>query len=216
MENTWQDVDKFLEGLLAPDDPVLSAAVAAAEKAGLPSIQVSAMHGQLLHILARAIGARRILEVGTLGGFSGIWLARALPADGLLVTLEAEPKHAEVAAANFAAAGLSQRVDLRIGAALDTLPALLPEYAAGFDLCFLDADKASLPAYYDWARRLTRKGGLIISDNVVRRGGVVSETDETNAGARRLLETLGSDGNSTVVQTVGSKGYDGFSLTIVE
>lgn len=216
MEPTWHSVDKFLEGLITPDDPVLAAALTAAEQAGLHNIQVSAMQGQLLHILARAIGAKRILEVGTLAGYSGIWLARALPADGLLVTLEADPKHAAVAQANFAAAGLAGRVDLRQGAALDTLPALLPDFAAGFDLCFLDADKPNLPAYFEWARKLTRKGGLIISDNVVRNGQVIDGQDANSAGARKLLGTLGKSANNTVIQTVGSKGYDGFALTLVE
>ncbi|MCW5877269.1 MAG: O-methyltransferase [Anaerolineales bacterium] len=217
MDNpTWQQVDDFLEKLLAPDDPTLSAALAAAEAAGLPAIQVSRMQAQFLHILARAIGARRILELGTLGGYSGIWLARALPADGQLVTLEAEARHAEVAAANFAAAGVSERVRLHVGPALETLPTLLAEYEAGFDLCFLDADKANLPAYFDWARRLTRKGGLILSDNVVRSGQVLNGTDASSQGARSLLQALGNRGDSAVLQTVGSKGYDGFALTIVE
>ncbi|MCW5875018.1 MAG: O-methyltransferase [Anaerolineales bacterium] len=215
MEATWQQVDKFLEGLLAPDEPVFAAALAAAEQAGIPNIQVSAMQGQLLHILARAIGAQRILEVGTLAGYSGIWLARALPAGGRLVTLEAEPKHAEVAQANFAAAGVADRVELRLGAALDSLPALLPDYAASFDLCFLDADKANLPAYFEWAHKLTRKGGLIISDNVIRGGEVVDGQDANSTGARQLLQALGTNGNSTAIQTVGNKGYDGFALTIV-
>ncbi len=216
MENTWQQVDKFLEGLLAPADPVFANALTAAEQAGLPSIQVSAMQGQFLHILARAIAAKRILEIGTLAGYSGIWLARALPADGLLVTLEAEPKHAEVARANFAAAGVAERIDLRVGAALDTLPTLLPAFAAGFDLCFIDADKPNLPAYFEWAHKLTRKGGLILSDNVIRDGQVVKGQDANSAGARKLLESLGRSANNTVIQTVGSKGYDGFALTIVE
>ncbi|UYN88847.1 MAG: O-methyltransferase [Anaerolineales bacterium] len=212
----WQAVDKFLEGLLAPEDHILAAALRTAEQAGMPSIQVSAMQGQFLYILARAIGARRILEIGTLAGYSGIWLARALPADGLLVTLEAEPKHAEVARANFATAGLAERIELRVGPALETLPSLLPEFASGFDLCFLDADKPNLPNYFKWAQQLTRKGGLIISDNVVRNGQVVEGQDANSAGARALLQTLGRSTNNTVIQTVGSKGYDGFALTIVE
>jgi len=216
METTWQQVDQFLEGLVAPDDPTLAAALDAAHQAGLPNIQVSAMQGQLLHILARAIGAQRILEIGTLAGYSGIWLARALPADGRLVTLEADTKHAEVARANFAAAGVAERIELRVGAALDTLPALLPDYAARFDLCFLDADKANLPAYFDWAQKLTRKSGLILSDNVIRGGQVQEGSDDNSRGARQLLQSLGKDGNSTVIQTVGNKGYDGFALTIVE
>lgn len=216
METTWQQVDKFLEELLAPADPVFAGVLSSAEQAGIPSIQVSAMQGQLLHILARAIGARHILEIGTLAGYSGIWLARALPADGRLVTLEAEPKHAEVARANFAAAGVAERIDLRVGAALETLPTLLPSYAAKFDLCFLDADKPNLPGYFEWALKLTRKGGLIISDNVIRNGQVVDGQDANSAGARKLLQTLGKSGDSTVIQTVGSKGYDGFALTIVE
>lgn len=216
MENTWQQVDSFLEGLLAPEDPVLTGALRAAEQAGIPSIQVSAMQGQFLHILARAIGARRILEIGTLAGYSGIWFARSLPADGLLVTLEADPKHAEVARANFAAAGVAERVDLRLGSALDTLPTLLPAHAANFDLCFIDADKPNLSGYFEWALKLTRKGGLIISDNVIRNGQVVQGDDANSAGARKLLQTIGRSTNSTVIQTVGSKGYDGFALTIVE
>lgn len=216
MENTWQQIDTFLEGLLSPADPVFAQAQANAQQAGIPNIQVSAMQGQLLNILARAIRAERILEVGTLAGYSGIWLARALPSGGELVTLEAEPTHAEVAQANFAAAGVAERVKLHLGPALDTLPTLLPDYATRFDLCFLDADKANLPAYFEWARKLTRKGGLIVSDNVIRGGQVETGTDENSAGARQLLHTLGNSGNSTAIQTVGSKGYDGFALTIVE
>lgn len=216
MEKIWQQVDSFLEGLLAPEDPVLTGALRAAEQAGIPSIQVSAMQGQFLHILARAIGARRILEIGTLAGYSGIWFARSLPADGLLVTLEADPKHAEVARANFAAAGVAERVDLRLGSALDTLPTLLPAHAASFDLCFIDADKPNLSGYFEWALKLTRKGGLIISDNVIRNGQVVQGDDANSAGARRLLQTIGRSTNSAVIQTVGSKGYDGFALTIVD
>lgn len=213
---TWQAVDKFLEDMIAPEDAVLAAALRNAEQAGMPSIQVSAMQGQFLNILARAIGARRILEIGTLAGYSGIWLARAVPADGLLVTLEADPKHAEVARANFATAGLAERIDLRVGPALETLPTLLPEFTAGFDLCFIDADKPNLSGYFEWALKLTRKGGLIISDNVVRDGQVVRGDDANSTGARKLLQTIGRSANSTVIQTVGSKGYDGFALTIVE
>lgn len=216
METTWQEVDTFLEAALTTPDPVFAQALAAAEQANIPNIQVSAMQGQLLNLLARAIGAKHILEVGTLAGYSGIWLARALPNDGRLVTLEAEPKHAEVASANFVAAGLSARVDLRLGPALETLPSLLPAYAATFDLCFLDADKANLPAYFDWAYKLTRKGGLIVSDNVIRAGQILSGQDANSQGARQLIQHLGSRGNSTVIQTVGSKGYDGFALTVVE
>lgn len=216
MEAKWQQIDSFLESHLSPADPVFAHVQAAAQAANIPNIHVSAMQGQFLHILARAIGARCILEIGTLAGFSGIWLARALPADGVLVTLEAEAKHAEVARANFAAAGVAERIKLHLGSALETLPTLLPEYAASFDLCFLDADKANLPAYFDWAYKLTRKGGLIISDNVIRGGDVLNGTDINSAGARGLIESLGNNGNSTAIQTVGSKGYDGFALTIVE
>lgn len=216
METTWQQIDSFLEGLLSPQDPLFAQVLSTAQQAGLPSIQVSAMQGQFLHILARAIGATRILEVGTLAGYSGIWLARALPADGRLVTLEAEPKHAEVARANFAAASLTERIDLHVGPALETLPTLLPQYAAGFDLCFLDADKPNLSNYFKWAQQLTRKGGLIISDNVVRNGQVQDGNDANSTGARQLLQTLGAGGNSSVLQTVGSKGYDGFAITLVE
>ncbi|MBX3002397.1 MAG: O-methyltransferase [Anaerolineales bacterium] len=217
MESLWHSVDQFAEQHLHPNDPALTQALGAAQDAKLPNIQVSAMQGQFLHILARAIGARQILEIGTLAGYSAICLARALPADGLLVTLEADARHAEVAQANFAAAGLAPRIRLLLGPALETLPTLLAEFAQRFDLCFLDADKANLPAYFDWARQLTRKGGLIISDNVVRGGQVLAGEDANSAGARTLLELLGRQaGPSTLLQTVGSKGYDGFAISLVE
>ena len=183
-----------------------------------PSIQVSAAQGKLLHLLARMRGARSILEIGTLGGYSTIWLARALPAaGGRLITLEAEPKHADVARANLAAAGLSNVVDLRLGRAIETLPTLTKE--APFDLVFIDADKPSTADYFQWALKLTRPGSAIVVDNVVRRGAVAdaSSTDANVQGVRRFYDALASDRRvtATAMQTVGSKGYDGFALALV-
>lgn len=220
MENNWNSIDQFLEETLLKPDPVLEQALEAAEAAGLPAIQVTALQGSFLHILAKAIGARLMLEIGTLGGYSSIWLARALPADGRLVTLEANPKHADVAEANFAAARLAERIELRRGKALDTLPTLMEEYAGQFDLIFIDADKANLAAYFEWARKLARPGGLILTDNVVRRGAILEAgaADENAQGARRFLAALGAsqDVRASALQTVGSKGHDGFAIAVVE
>ncbi|ABS69519.1 O-methyltransferase [Xanthobacter versatilis] len=216
----WAEMDDYIVERLLPADPVLDEALAASAKAGLPAISVSAAQGQMLHLFARMIGARRILEIGTLGGYSAIFLARALPADGKLVTLEFEPRHAEVARANLARAGLSDKVDLRVGRAIDTLPKLEAEGQGPFDLIFIDADKPSNPDYLHWALRLSRPGTVIICDNVVRSGKVLdSESSDANViGVRRLFDLAGADPrlSSTAVQTVGAKGYDGFALLLVE
>ena len=216
---TWTEVDGYLAGLLAPADPALAAALAASEAAGLPAIQVTAAQGKFLHLLARACGARAILEVGTLGGYSTIWLARALPPGGRLITLEMDPKHAEVARANLARAKLSDVVELRLGRALDTLPRLLAERRGPFDLVFIDADKANIPEYFSAALGLCRKGSWIVVDNVVRGGEVAdaASADPNVQGVRRFLAQLAAEPrvSATALQTVGSKGYDGFALALV-
>jgi predicted O-methyltransferase YrrM len=214
-EDLWKAVDEYFTGRLLPPDPVLDAALDANVQGRLPAIDVSAAQGALLQMLARSIGARRILEVGTLGGYSTIWLARALPSDGSLVTCEVDPHHAEVASANLKRAGLDGLVDVRVGPALDTLPTL----EGPFDLAFIDADKVSNAAYFEQAVRLSRPGGLIIVDNVVR-GGRVVETDDTDpavVGTRRLVEAVAAEPRveATVIQTVGAKGYDGFLIARV-
>jgi predicted O-methyltransferase YrrM len=213
----WTAVDEYLTEQLLDPDPVLAAALAASTEAGLPAIQVTALQGRLLEVLARAVGARRILEIGTLGGYSTIWLARALPAGGRLVTLEADPRHAEVARGNLARAGLADTVEVRVGPALATLP----ELAAGdpYDLVFIDADKPGYPDYLPWAVRLCRPGGLVLADNVVRQGAVADagSTEPNVRGARRFLQLLGADARvaATTVQTVGSKGHDGLAIAVV-
>jgi len=217
---TWSAVDDFVSRTLAPHDEALTAAVRASEEAGLPAIQVSPPQGKLLHLLARAIGAKSILEFGTLGGYSTIWLARALPAGGRLVTLEAEPGNAAVARANIARAGLNDLVDLRVGAALDLLPGLEAEGAGLFDLTFIDADKVHTPEYFAWALEWTRPGGIIVADNVVR-GGTLAEADSddpTVLAQRRLHEQIAADPRvtATTIQTVGVKGHDGFTIALVE
>ncbi|MEV6482635.1 O-methyltransferase [Streptomyces sp. NPDC051576] len=215
----WDDVDDYFTGHLAPDDEVLAAALRDSEAAGLPGISVSGAAGKLLHLLALIQGASRILEIGTLGGYSTIWMARALPADGRLVTLEYNAKHAEVATRNIARAGLDKIVEVRVGTALETLAELVDEDQAPFDLVFIDADKANNPNYVEWALKLTRPGSLIIIDNVVR-GGRVADPDNTSPdvrGTRTALELIGSHArlSGTAIQTVGRKGYDGFALARV-
>jgi predicted O-methyltransferase YrrM len=218
-ENThhdqWTAVDRYITGVLVPSDPALDAALEASAAAGLPAIQVSPAQGKFLHLLARAQGARAILEIGTLGGYSTIWLARALPPGGRLVTLEADPHHAEVARANLARAGLADVVDLRLGRALDTLPHL----AGPFDLIFIDADKPSNADYFTWALKLSRHGSVIIIDNVIRDGAVTdaASTDPDVQGVRRLNDLLADEArvSATTIQTVGSKGYDGFTMALV-
>lgn len=215
----WTAVDRHVTALLVGDDPALEAALEANAAAGLPPIDVSPAQGKLLHLLARAAGARSVLEIGTLGGYSTIWLGRALPPGGRLVTLEAEPRFAAVARGNVERAGLDGVVDLRVGRALETLPQLAAEGRGPFDLVFIDADKASTPDYFAWALRLTRPGSLIVADNVVR-GGTLADAgsdDPAVVGMRRFVERLGAEPrvSATVIQTVGAKGYDGFALAVV-
>ncbi|WP_282692017.1 O-methyltransferase [Streptomyces sp. CC208A] len=215
----WNDVDAYLTDRLVPADEALTAALADSTAAGLPEIAVAPNQGKLLHLLARTQGARRILEIGTLGGYSTIWLARALPADGSLITLEYSDRHAEVARANLARAGLTDRVEVRTGPALDTLPLLEKEGTAPFDLTFIDADKANNPHYVTWALRLSRPGSLIIVDNVVRDGRVAVEdpTDPAITGTRAMFDLVANEPrlDATAVQTVGTKGHDGFLLARV-
>ena len=217
-QTVWTQVDDYIGGLLLPPDPVLDAALEASAAAGLPTIQVSAAQGKLLALLARSIGAKTILEIGTLGGYSTIWLARALPPDGRLISLEVNPTHAEVARANLARAGLSSAAEVRLGRAIDTLPTLADE-GLTFDFVFIDADKPSTPAYFEWALKLTRRGGLIITDNVVRDGKVIdADSDDPNVqGVRAFNAMLAAESHvtATIIQLVGSKGYDGMALALV-
>jgi predicted O-methyltransferase YrrM len=213
----WTAVDDYVNRLLIPADAALDAAQRAATDAGLPPISVSAAQGKLLHLLVRISGARRILEVGTLAGYSTIWMARALPPGGRIVSLEFDPKHADIARANVDRAGLSGVIEIRVGRAIDALPKLASE--APFDFIFIDADKPSTLAYFEWAVKLSRPGTVIIVDNVVRDGALVDEpvTDENIKGMRRFLAGLASEtrADGTVIQTVGAKGYDGFAIAIV-
>ncbi|MFG1464830.1 O-methyltransferase [Xanthobacter sp. DSM 24535] len=215
----WGKVDDYIVETLVPADPILEAVLAASVAAGLPEINVSPAQGQMLALFARMVNARRILEIGTLGGYSTIWLARALPVDGLLVTLEADGAFAEVARGNFARAGLSQRIELRVGRALETLPGLERDGIGPFDLIFVDADKPSNPDYLAWALRLSRPGTLIVWDNVIRDGAVADAASEDPRvqGVRRLFDLVAAEPrlSATAIQTVGSKGYDGFALTLV-
>lgn len=215
----WTAVERWLDAHLLAPDPTLDAVLAANAAAGLPAHDVSPSQGKLLHLLARIAGARAVLEIGTLGAYSTIWLARALPADGVVVTLEADARHAEVARANLARAGVASRVELRVGAALETLPLLAAERGTPFDLVFIDADKRSNVAYLDWALRLARPGAAIVIDNVVRDGAVLdaSSADETVRGVRALAERLADEPriDATALQTVGGKGWDGFVLALV-
>jgi predicted O-methyltransferase YrrM len=219
MKDQWTAVDRYFNDLMVPSDPVLEAALKASAEAGLPPIQVSPSQGKMLWIMARAMRARRILEMGTLGGYSTIWLARALPPDGRLITLEADPNHAEVARVNIERAGLGDMVDVRLGPALDTLPRLAAEGRDPFDLVFIDADKENYPDYFKWALRLSRRGTLIIADNVARKGAVIdAESGDPNVqGMRRFLELVAGERrvSATAIQTVGSKGYDGFAIALV-
>jgi predicted O-methyltransferase YrrM len=217
MASTWNDVDSYIIQHLVPADPVLTDALAANQAAGLPGIDVAPNQGKLLHILARLKRARRILEIGTLGGYSTIWLARALPQDGALVTLEFSPEHARVARANIDRAGLSRLVTILLGPALENLPKLAAD--AAFDLIFVDADKRNNPAYLAWAKKLSRPGSLIIVDNVVRKGEILdADTSDADVqGIRRFFETLANDPGltATALQTVGTKGWDGLAIAIV-
>lgn len=218
-QETWTAVDEYVSGLLAPHDDAIEAALRASEEAGLPAIQVSPPQGKLLQLLALSIGAKSILEFGTLGGYSTIWLGRALPPDGRLITLEADPHNAEVAGRNIARAGLDDLVDLRVGPALELLPQLETEEVGPFDLVFIDADKINTPEYFSWSLDRTRPGGLIVSDNVVRFGELANSDsdDPTIPAQRRFHQMLAADPRveSTTIQTVGVKGHDGFNLALV-
>jgi len=216
----WTRVDDYLSRTLVPEDDVLRAALTASDAAGLPAIQVAPNQGRFLELLARSLGARAILELGTLGGYSTLWLARGLASGGRLVTLEAEARHAAVAQANFARAGLADVISLRLGAALETLPKLVAENAGPFDLVFIDADKPNMPEYFQWSLRLSRPGTVIIADNVIRDGEVADagSADPSVQGVRRMNALIAAEPrvSATAIQTVGSKGYDGFAFVRVE
>ena len=218
-QELWTAVDQYINNIAIGRDAVLEAASEAAVAAQLPPISVTPAHGKLLHLMARAQSARRILEIGTLAGYSTIWLARALPAGGRVVTLEANPMHADIARANLARAGVADRVDIRLGKALETLPQLAVENQDPFDFVFIDADRTNLAEYFDWAVKLAHAGSVIIVDNVVRKGGVIdaSSEDANIKGVRRFAERLSADSRvtATMVQTVGAKGYDGFAMALV-
>ena len=218
-QEQWTAVDRYITDTLLSPDAALEAALKTSADAGLPLINVTPNQGKLLQLLAQAQGARNILEVGTLGGYSTIWLARALPAGGRLITLEFEPKHAEVARANIARAGLSDVVELRVGPALEMLPQLAAERRGPFDFIFIDADKANYPGYFTWALKLSRRGTLIVADNVVRKGAVIDadSKDPLVQGVRRFHELVAAEPrvSATAIQTVGDKGYDGFTLMLV-
>ena len=219
MDDQWTAVDRYFGDRLLPPDPELEAALDASSAGGLPEINVAPNQGALLQILARSVGAKRILEVGTLGGYSTIWLARALPKGGKLITLEVDKKHADVARANFERAGLSDVIELRLGKAIDLLPKIAAEKLGPFDLSFIDADKAGNADYFDWALKLSRPGSLIIVDNVVR-GGAVADSgsrDSSVKGVHRLVDRVAGEKRvmTTVIQTVGVKGYDGLAISVV-
>lgn len=218
-QERWSAVDRYLDGLLVPPDPVLEAARAAAAAAGLPAHEVAPNQGKLLQLLARLQRARAILELGTLAGISTIWLARALPEGGRLVTLEGDPLFADVARGNIARAGLADVVEVRLGRAADSLAALVEEGSGPFDLVFVDADKAGNPEYLGWALELTRPGSLIVADNVVRGGAVADpeSSDPSVRGVRRFLELVAAEPrlSATAIQTVGLKGHDGLALALV-
>jgi predicted O-methyltransferase YrrM len=219
MSKRWSEVDSYFARTLIESDPALEEALAANSAAGLPSIDVSATQGKLLHLLARMSGARNVLEIGSLGGYSTIWLARALPEDGRLITLEVSPKHAEVARRNLARADLAGKVEIRIGAASQTLPKIEAEGLGPFDFVFIDADKTNNAAYLEWALRLSRPGTAIIVDNVVRHGEVVdaASSDPDVIGVRNMFDLIARESqlSATAIQTVGAKGWDGFVLAIV-
>lgn len=220
MSKTWDAVDDYYAKAFGANDPVLKKVLVASKRAGLPDIQVSPLQGRLLMLLAQSMGARRILEVGTLGGYSTIWMAQALPKDGRLITLEYEKLHAEVATRNIAMAGLADKVQVRQGAGIDSMTALVKEKAAPFDLVFIDADKPGYPDYLNWSLKLTRPGSLIVADNMVRKGKVADakSRDAAVQGARKFNALIAKNSKleATAVQTVGSKGYDGFVLARVK
>jgi predicted O-methyltransferase YrrM len=215
----WTAVDRYVTDLLIPPDPALDAALKASAEANLPQISVTPPQGKLLMLLAKLTGAKRILEIGTLGGYSTIWLARALPSDGRLLSLEIDPEHAAIARTNLARAGVDRLVEVLVGRALETLPRLVAEARGPFDLVFIDANKEDTAEYFAWALKLSRPGTVIIVDNVVRDGAVVEKdsTDQSVLGIRRFNEALAKEPRvmATEIQTVGSKGYDGFALALV-
>lgn len=219
-EERWKEVDDYLARQLVANDPTLEAVLAANQSAGLPAYDVSPLQGKLLYILARAIGARRILEIGTLGGYSTIWLARALGPDGIVVTLEANPHHAQVARENFARAAVLEKVELIVGPALDSLPILEQRQKVEFDLIFIDADKVNTANYLSWSLKLARSGALIITDNVVRNGAITDDQspDPSVRGVQQFFRSLAAAPSlgATAIQTVGSKGWDGFAIAVVE
>ena len=219
-EKLWSEVDNYIVDKLLPVDPVMNAVLAANAAGGLPAIDVSAAQGRYLELLVRMTGAKRILEIGTLGGYSTIWMARALPAGGRVVTLEYSPKHAAVAKANFERAGVAGRIELRVGAALDSLPGIDKDGLGPFDLIFIDADKPNNPGYLEWAVKLARPGSVIVLDNVIRDGAVIeAKSGDANVeGARAGFDFLGTHPRlrATALQTVGAKGYDGFAIAIVD
>jgi predicted O-methyltransferase YrrM len=219
-QELWTSVDNYIVDSLDLNDRALEEAQAACDAAGLPAIQVSTAQGKFLQLVAAMIGARNILEVGTLGGFSTICMGRALPEDGRLVSIEVDPTHAQVATSNIRNAGLADRVEVRLGNAIELLPLLAAERTEPFDMTFIDADKASIPTYFEWALRMSRPGSVIIVDNVVREGAVVDaeSTDAAVQGVRRLNEIMAADSRvmSTVLQTVGVKGYDGFAVALLQ
>ncbi len=220
MTNPWRTVDDYVAARLISPDEAQGATLDANRRSGLPAIDVSPPQGKLLHLLAAALGARRILEIGTLGGYSTIWLARALPADGRVVTIEFDPRHAEVARANFEREGVAAKIDLRVGAALDALPEIEAAGGGPFDLSFIDADKSNNAAYFNWALKLSRPGSVIIVDNVVREGAVADPQtkDDGGLGGRRLFDAVAAEARvtATAIQTVGSKGWDGFLIALVK
>jgi predicted O-methyltransferase YrrM len=219
LQKKWTEVDDYIASLLIPPDAALDGALKASDEAGLPSINVSANQGKLLMLFARMLNARNILEIGTLGGYSTIWMARGLAEGGRLITLEYEAKHAEVATANLVRAGLSDRVEIRVGRAGDTLPKLVEEGRGPFDLVFIDADKQGYTEYLEWSMKLSRRGTVIIADNVVRNGAIIdpASSDEMVQGIRRFNRALAAEKrlSATEIQTVGSKGYDGLAIATV-
>ena len=218
-QKVWANVDRYFGDKLAPSDPALEAALAANRKAELPAIDVTPLQGKFLELLVRISRASRVLEIGTLGGYSTLWLARALPKDGHIVSLELEPRHAEVARANLQNAGVSDRVDIRVAPATESLRALIASGAAPFDFIFIDADKSGYPEYLGWSLKLSHPGTLIVADNVVRDGKVIEpdNPDPNIKGVRRFTDVIAAEPrlSATVLQTVGSKGYDGFTLAVV-
>jgi len=219
-QNQWSEVDRYITDTLVKPDEALKSALKRSEDAGLPAISVSPSQGKLLMQLAMIRGAKRILEIGTLGGYSTIWLARGMTAGGKLITLEAEPRHAEVARRNLQAAGVAPVVEVIVGSALQTLPKLEKEGHGLFDLIFIDADKSTLPEYFTWSMKLSKAGSIIVIDNVVRKGEVLdaSGRDASVVGVRRMNELIAAEPRAcaTTIQTVGAKGYDGFTLIVVK